>query len=301
MPDIPVHVVGVALSLGAATFASLQVVLVRIGSEHGGIREAVLLSMAVNVLTFVPAAILLEYPSFGVTAASVVAFCAAGLTGTLLGRALYYGSIERIGAGRTEPIKASMPLFATIIAVAALGEQLTAIHGVGILLIVAGIAAITWETASSEGGDVGSVSPTALALPLLAATAFAMEPVLVRFGFAEGTPVTVGLVLKTCAAMLGFVGYLRWRGALPTRAIVAAEQTPWYLAGAICNTISVVCYYAALRISRVVVVAPITQTSPLIVAALAYLFLRHLERITLRLVLSSMLVVAGAILVSVFA
>jgi uncharacterized membrane protein len=49
-----------------------------------------------------------------------------------------------------------------------------------------------------------------------------------------------------------------------------------------------------------VVVAPITQTNLLIVATVAYFLLRHLERIPLRLVASSVLVVAGAFLVSMF-
>jgi len=41
---------------------------------------------------------------------------------TLLGRLFYFVSIKRIGTGRTELLKDSMPLFATTVAVLILGE-----------------------------------------------------------------------------------------------------------------------------------------------------------------------------------
>ena len=171
---------------------------------------------------------------------------------------------------------------------------------VGIILIVVAIAAISWETAQSSAENPEGTSPTELALPLLAAFAFTMEPILVRVGFAAGTPVFVGVVCKTATTTGGFVGYLWWRSALPDGRFTLSRDPLWCLAAAVANTLAALTYYAALCVSRVVVVAPVTQTSPLIVAAVAYFLLRHLERIPLRLVTSSVLVVAGAVLVSVF-
>jgi len=127
-----------------------------------------------------------------------------------------------------------------------------------------------------------------------------MEPILVRVGFAAGTPVFVGVVCKTVTATGGFVSYLWWRGALPDGRFTWSRDPLWYLAAALANTLAVLTYYAGLCVSRVVVVAPITQTNLLIVATVAYFLLRHLERIPLRLVASSVLVVAGAVLVSMF-
>lgn len=127
------------------------------------------------------------------------------------------------------------------------------------------------------------------------------RPNLARIGFAEGTPVLVGLTLKTTAAGIGFIGYLRYRGALRFDRLLGESYTKWYVAAAVANTLSVLGYYAALNISRVVVVAPITQTSPLLVAILAYIFLSHLEHISWRLVSASFLVVVGAGVVTIFA
>lgn len=300
MPGSSLPLLGVVLSIIVALVVSAQVLLVRVGAQHGGIRQAVLLSMAVNVLTFLPAAAILHFPDYGLTPTSLLSFIAAGFMGTFLGRVLYYDSIDRIGAGRTEPLKASMPLFASLIAVFILEETLTMAHTGGIFLIVVGIAAISWETTNSGAERGEDVSVTALGLPLLAAMAFATEPNFVRIGFAEGTPILVGLTLKTVAAGVGFLAYLRYRGTLRFDTLLGEPHTKWYLAAAVANTLSVLGYYAALKVSRVVIVAPITQTSPLLVAVLAYVFLSHLEHITWRLVSASVLVVVGAAVVTIF-
>jgi drug/metabolite transporter (DMT)-like permease len=291
---------GVLLGITSALFVSAQVLLVRVGSQHGGIDQAVLLSMGVNILVFLPAAVLVEFPSFVVTPVSVASFLAAGLVGTMTGRILYYDSIERIGAGRTEPLKATMPLFATVVAVLVLGERLTVAHGAGIVLIGLGVAVLTWETTQSGATQGEDVSVLALGLPLLGAFAFAIEPTFVRIGFEEGTAILTGLTLKTFAAGVGFVTYLRFQGALRIGSVLGEAHTKWYVLAAIANTVSVLAYYAGLEASRVVVVVPVIQVSPLVVAILSFAFLDHLERVTWRLVASSLVIVMGAVTVTVF-
>jgi drug/metabolite transporter (DMT)-like permease len=300
MPGSSLPLLGVVLSVTVAFVVSAQVLFVRVGAQHGGIRQAVLLSMIINIVIFLPAAAILHFPDYGLTPISLLSFFAAGLMGTFLGRVLYYDSINRIGAGKTEPLKASMPLFASLIAVLILGETLTMAHTGGIFLIVVGIAAISWETTNNDPERGEDVSVTALGLPLLAAMSFATEPNFVRIGFAEGTPVLVGLTLKTVTAGVGFLAYLRYQRTLNLDELLGEPHTKWYLAAAVANTLAVLGYYAALKISRVVVVAPITQMSPLLVAVLAYIFLSHLERVTWRLVSASVLVVVGAGVVTIF-
>lgn len=95
----PRHVFDLGLSLLTALCASGQVLLVRVGSQYGGVRESVLLSMLVNAVIFLPAALLIEYPDYGLTPVSIVAFASAGLAGTLLRMLFYFVSTKRIGAG----------------------------------------------------------------------------------------------------------------------------------------------------------------------------------------------------------
>lgn len=329
---------GVLLAAIAAVAVAIQSVSVRLGTNEGRAADALVVVLFANVVTIVPAAVLIHAPAYSLTVTSVVAFAAAGIAGTLLGRIFYYTSIERIGASRSEPLKASQPLHATLIAVLVLGEVVTAVHVVGILLIVVGVAAITWETARSGNGAKtarkdsqtaesdaqtggngtqtdGSGTQTDgsdtqagenrrfldLLFPLAAAFFFGIEPTLAKLGFAEGTPILVGLAIKTVVASGGFLAYLRYRNELPDLADLRSRNARWYLLAGGANTTFLLLYYLALSVSPVSVVVPIIQTSPLVVMVLSVLFLSRLERVTWRLVAGAAVVVGGAVVLTAVA
>lgn len=283
---------GAALAVTAAVVIALQAVFIRKGTDRGNSRGVMVVVLATNVGVLVPAAAVLGYPDYGLSLRSFIAFVGAGVVGTLIGRALFYESIERVGASRSEPVKASQPLHAAAVAVVVLGETLTAVHLFGIVLIVGGVAFVSWTT---RDGD--TAPPRALLLPLTAAFFFGVEPTFASIGLAEGTPVVVGLAVKTVAASAGFVVYLRWKGALNTSAFRSPSRV-WYLLAAAANVAFLVLYYTALQVSEVVVVVPIIQTSPLFVAALSAVFLRDLEKVDVRLVAGAVLVVIGAVVVT---
>lgn len=290
---------GVALAAVAAFGVAVQSVSVRVGTDDGRATDALVVVLLTNIATIVPAAALVHYPTYAVTRGSILAFVAAGVVGTLLGRVFYYTSIQRIGASRSEPLKASQPLHATLIAVIVLGERVTPGHVVGILLIVAGIAAISWETSRGDGATDGA--GLALLLPLAAAFLFGIEPTLAKVGFAEGTPILVGLAIKTVAATAGFLAYLRLRNDLPTLAVFRTRSVRWYLLAGLANTAFLFLYYASLSIAPVSVVVPIIQTSPLIVMVLSVAFLSRLERVTWKLLTGACVVVGGAVVLTAYA
>lgn len=291
---------GVVLAAIAALAVAVQSVSVRVGTDEGRATDALVVVLLTNVLVIVPAALVLHYPAYSVTREAILAFVAAGLVGTLVGRIFYYTSIQRIGASRSEPLKASQPLHATLIAVVVLGEQVTTGHVAGILLIVAGIAAISWETA--RGDHVAEeTSGLAILLPLAAAFLFGIEPTLAKLGFAEGTPILVGLAIKTVAATAGFLGYLRLRNDLPSLAVFGGRNVRWYALAGLSNTTFLFLYYAGLSIAPVSVVVPIIQTSPLLVMVLSLAFLSRLERVTWKLLTAACVVVGGAVVLTAYA
>ncbi|WP_132061557.1 DMT family transporter [Halorussus amylolyticus] len=293
--------VGAALAAVAAVAVAVQSLSVRVGTDRGRTSDALVVVLFANVAAIIPAAAILYYPDYAITGRSVVAFVAAGLVGTLFGRIFYYTSIERIGASRSEPLKASQPLHATLVAVLVLGERVTAGHVAGILLIVAGVGLISWETARNDRANADDIPRFALALPLAAAFLFGIEPTLAKLGFAEGTPVLVGLAIKTAAATTGFLLYLRFKNDLPTVGDLRTSNTRWYLLAGAANTAFLLLYYVALSVSQVSVVVPIIQSSPLIVMILSFAFLSRLERVTWKLVAFASLVVLGAVVLTAFA
>lgn len=201
------------------------------------------------------------------TPRALAAFAAAGVVSTTLGRTLFYAVIKRVGAARAEPLKTSTPLYATVLAAVVLGERVTGPQFAGVLLIVAGVAVVSWDGAR---GAAGGVDPVGILLPLAGALMFGLEPILAVVGFRAGAGVLAGLAVKSVAATAGLA-----------------------------NTGFLAAYYAGLSVSTVGVVVPIMQTSPLVVAAVSAVYFRGLERVTPVLVAGSAVVV-GAALVSVF-
>ncbi|MFC6766113.1 EamA family transporter [Natrinema soli] len=295
------ELVGAVLGIGGALMIAVTSLLVRIGTNEGGANDALVVVLICNVVILAPVSLVLYYPTYGLTPTSVVAFAFAGVVGTMLGRVFYFVSIERIGSSRTDAIKASQPLHATVIALFVLGESLTVVHFVGILLIMFGIAVVSWEITASRKQDLSRKELLiGLLIPLGASFFYGIEPTLAKIGFAEGTPVIVGLTIKTVVAMIGFVSYLRYRGILPTLSISSDENIRWYVAAGVANTTFLGFYYGALELARVNIVVPMVQMSPFFVMLLSYFLLPKLERITLRLASGAVLVVAGAITVVSF-
>lgn len=294
-----VTVQGVLLPLTGAVLLAGQALLVRLATRRGTVTEVLVFMLLVNVVLLVPLAAVLSYPDYGLTLRSMLAFVAAGLVGTVFGRLALFTGIQRVGASRAEPVKASNPLFAAVIAVLVLNERMTPEHVLGVVLIVVGVAIISWEQASGpETDELGSTA--GLAFPLLAALCFAVEPTVAKLGLDEGTPVFVGLAIKTTAATVGYLGYLRWRGTLPTPGSFSGEELPWYAAAGLANTAFLVALYASLAVAPVVLVAPLVQASPLFVVVLSYVFLQDIERVTARLALGVAVVVGGGALVAIY-
>lgn len=294
----PVELVGALFGVGAALMIAVTSLLLRVGTDRGTASDALVVVLACNVGILIPLTVVWYHPTYGLTPTAVGAFVLAGLLGTMLGRAFYFISIEKIGASRSDAIKASQPFHATVIALIVLGESFTIEHLLGIFLIVFGVAAVSWETAS--GGSKGIPRKKlliGLLFPLGASFFYGIEPTFAKIGFAEGTPILVGLTIKTVAATVGFIAYLRFRDSLPTLSSYSGENLPWYVAAGVANTIFLGLYYGALELARVNIVVPIIQISPFFVILMSYFLLPKLERITLRLAGGAACIVSGAIIV----
>lgn len=295
-----IYLAGILFSALAAVLWAVHNLAVRIATTEGGVADAITVVMVTNVLVLAPAAAVVHYPNYGLSPFSVGMFATAGATGLLLGRICLFRGIHTIGASRTTPVVTASTLVSAVLAVWFLDETVTLARGVGILLIVGGIAAISWVMATD-----GDATPSfrevgiALSLPLGAALFIGVEPIFVRFGLDAGTPILVGLAVMTTTALVGYYLYRRLRGdviQLPSNRRVRR----WYATAGLASTVGLTAYFAALETAPVVVVIPIIQLSPLIVIAASAAFLpQSLERVTWRLAAAAVVVIVGAILVSV--
>lgn len=286
--------VGVGLAVLGAVALAIQSLSIRYGTITSDSSDALVVVLAVNVIALVPAAFVLGSPLEELTLRALGAFTAAGLLGTMVGRAMHFEGIKRIGSSRAEPIKASQPLHASLVAAVVLGEVVSLGHLLSMVAIVAGIAIITYE--HGRGGGASDAGSLALAFPFAAAFCYGIEPTFAKLGFAEGAAVLTGLTVKTVSAGLGFLVYLWWTEGIPDPREVERRELPWLVGAGVANTVFLLGYYGALELEPVSLVVPLVQSSPLIVILLSVLLVSDdLERITPRLAMGALVAVGGAI------
>jgi drug/metabolite transporter (DMT)-like permease len=292
--------VGLALAVAAAVGWALQYVFIRLATdrESGTVADAMVVVLATNVVVVAPAVAVWFYPDYGLTPLAVAMFVAAGFAGSLIARITQFASTTTIGASRTAPVVSTTALFSAVFAVAFLGETLTLVHSAGIVLVVSGVAVISYDAA--RDGDDASLreAGAALVLPLVSALALGVEPVFLKIGLAEGPPPLVGLAIMSTSATIGYAAYARATHAvrLPD---VRNGPMALYVACGLGNTFALAGYFLALSLLPVVVVIPILQTAPMLVLVFSAAVLpRRLERVTPRLVAAAAVVVVGTTIVS---
>lgn len=290
-----VQYLAIALALSGAFGVAAHSLLIRVGTAKSGgtVNDALLVVLLSNFVVVVPATVVM-HPSASVTPVGVAAFVGAGMVATILGRISLYKGIELAGSSRTEPLKVTQLIHATIIPVVVLGEVLSVLHLVGILGILLGVATISLEGQSERNMSLEQ-SRVGIMFGLAAGLFYGLEPTLAKIGMGEDIPILVGIAIKTVTALVLFVMYLY----LSDWSFTARSSSNWWFAAAgATNTVFLVSYYAALEIAPVTRVYPIIQTSPLFIIGLSLLFVpSHLERITWNLVVGASIIVAGMIVV----
>ena len=108
------------------------------------------------------------------------------------------------------------------------------------------------------------------------------------------------LVVATIAAAFGtaMLTPLVAREIPNTLRSQAGAAAMYALSGMAASAAAVALFFSLQR-AEVIVVSPLASTTPLITLILAHLFLQRLERLTLTLIMGTLLVVGGAVLVVV--
>jgi len=74
----------------------------------------------------------------------------------------------------------------------------------------------------------------------------------------------------------------------------------WFLAAGVTISLGMTCIYYALDLGKVSVVIPISSTGPFFSLILAAIFLRDVEKVTLRIVISAAMIVGGVVLLTLW-
>ncbi len=138
-----------------------------------------------------------------------------------------------------------------------------------------------------------------LIFPVMSALLFAMRDNLARFGFQQvGSP----LVGATAAATGGFACMLVlniFQGGLGQFKL-REKSTLYFVCSGILAGLAYLGLFTALSYGRVVTVAPLAYADPLLVPILSYYILRGHERLSWKIGLGAVAVVAGIMFIMIY-
>ena len=298
--NIPVtDQMGAVLAVFGAMAVALESILVRKFTVKGSIRELIGIVILVNAVIWSGISLFYYYPDFNLSTKSILAFILSGISGFFFGYILFFISIKRIGASKTMPIIRTQVIVALILSIIFLGETLKPFHLLGIFIMIIGTMLVSREISGDDNTDSNKTRWTGLIIPIAGGISWGFNWFFTRLGLLTGAPVMVGLAVSSVAALLGFSAFeVVQKRKIPL--INYKSNLNWFIFIGIICALAFLFNFLALSISRVVVVNPIWQISPLFVLVLSYLFLPKLEKITSKLVIGSLLIVGGTVLVFIF-
>lgn len=297
VPFLPTFV---AFAFAAALLRGLDPVLTKRGLAAGGTwLQSTFILLVIRLFLFWGALIAIAGVGgalAGLTPRAVALFAGGSLVATALGRPALYVGIDRVGSTVSNAVVNGRPLFSVLFGAVLLGELVPMSLWFGVLVLVVGLVLVTF----SRGGDIGGWSLVDLAFPLLAGLAFTTGNVLRRHGF-ESTPTTVlqAVTIGETVALAAMLGLVLVNPRM--RPVWTAERRVyWYFAGGnLLASLAFLAMFAALQGGPVSVVDPIVASAPFVTVAVAAVYLRDVERVTVRLLVGVVLVVLGIVLVTV--
>jgi uncharacterized membrane protein len=279
------------IALLAAIAYALSFILAKRGMRHSTPITITFVSLLLQTtILFIVALAVTGIPE--IPAFIFAIFVIAGVLQAVV-RQLTYIGIEKIGAARSGPIRASVPLWSATLAIVFLGERMTTVIALGTLLVFAGIVLISWR--ADEG--IKDFRPWYVIAPLLAAMLGGVVYPLRRYALRySDEPIYFG-------AIVGVVGLLCTSlyiavPATKERLVWHRQSIGYFIAAGGFESLGLLLLLYALTYGPVIVVTPLTATLPLWVVLGSKLFLHDLEKITPRIIAGSALVVAGTIAIT---
>tara|TARA_B100000686_G_scaffold74155_1_gene80111 strand:- start:6334 stop:7224 length:891 start_codon:yes stop_codon:yes gene_type:complete len=225
-------------------------------------------------------------------------FAIAGCVGQGLGQFLAFTGVERMGVSRASPIQASSPIWSVLLAVIFLRETPTLGVWIGAFCVFLGVALLSKST-EDDSSSGWSWFRGALVFPILASFCFGMMPVLTKFGYAYTlTPLLAINIAFGSASLLLISLYFTFRSRYQFH--IDRRAVGWFSLAAITTGLSSLTFWTSLTLGDVSVLMPLSRLAPLWILLWSYLFLKHLEKITFRIVIGALLVVSGGFFILSF-
>jgi DME family drug/metabolite transporter len=231
---------------------------------------------------------------------ALAALLGAVVLGMVIGDALQFTAMIRIGVARAMPISSCFPLFTVLVAAVILGEPITIRSIGGAILVIAGVIIValpqrgTVEGDTTDGGAASRYYWMGVAMALTAAICWSFSTTLIRVGVREIDVITANTVRLPFSALVSIVVSAQ-QGTISARRFDRRSWIVLLFAGLVGSAGGGFLYLTAVSLAGAGKTAIITGASPIFGMIAAILFLN--ERPGPRGFAGALLAFAGIVLV----
>ena len=286
---------GVVLALLSAMSFGLSQILVRKNLDKSNyVYISLTVTIMGNVILWPLALIFTNFNS--VNFEGLLLFILAGLLAPGIARLFYFKGMETAGISANASIFATYPLYTSIIAILLLGEVLTAENWIGLTCIITGVIFI--GRSSNNGDNKKSASKKGLIIPVLGSLAIAFSQIVRKEGLNIYSQPLLGVAVGYTTALIFYLLVIVFYKNAGARRFSGKDIRLFWKPG-VGIAAGWLLSFLALNQEMVSIVAPILQTELLFILFFAYIFLRKIEKYSLKLVASALLIIVGVVLISI--
>lgn len=226
-------------------------------------------------------------------------FIIAGILAPGCARFFSYKGLETLGMSISTPIVNAELLFTVLMALIFLNEQVSFSIVTGILSVATGLVLLGFETGQGKKTNIAKkITYRYLLYPLTASIFYGISVFLRKLGLNLVSSPILGATVTSGTSWCVITLILMASGNAKGISQIKKQSLIYFALAGGGTCIGWFFLFYALNIGKLVIVSPIANTYSLVTLILSYWLLRKVERVSLKIVIATILVVGGIILLS---
>ncbi len=287
------EVMWILFAFGSAIFAGLTAILAKCGIRKTDSDAATAIrTIVVLIFSWIMVMITGSIGTIGSLSSKTWIFLVLSGIATGVSWLCYFKALQLGDVNKVVPIDKSSTILTIILAFIFLGEPITLVKGIAVVLIGVGTFMMiqTKETAHESEKPKGC---SWLIYALLSTVFASLTAILGKVGI-EGVESNLGTAIRTCVVLVMAWVVVFVKGKQHTIREIPKNELGFICLSGLATGGSWLCYYRALHDGMASVVVPIDKLSILVSIAFSYIVFR--ERLTKKAVVGLCLIVAGTLI-----
>lgn len=288
--------IGIALALLSAMSFGLSQILVRKNLDKSNF---IYISLTVTIMgNIILWPLALTFTNLNIiNLQGLLLFILAGLLAPAIARLFYFKGMETAGISANATIFATYPLYTSTTAILFLGETLTIENWIGLACIIAGVIFVG-RAINNGDARIKSTPKISFIIPLLGSLALAFSQIVRKEGLNIYNQPLLGVAVGYTTTLIVYLLVMAFSKHAKITKFSRKDIHLFWKPGVGIAAGWLLSFFA-LSQENVSIVAPILQTELLFILFFAYIFLRKIEKFSLKLAISALLIIAGVILISI--